>query len=303
MTLLYLIKRNIFVYARNRANVFFSLLSMLIIIGLMAIFLGDMNVENVINLLNQYGGVRDTVADRENAKQFVLLWTLAGIIVVNTVTITLSMVGFMVEDEDQKRLSSFYVSPVNRAIFVMGYILAAVVMGLIMCILTLMLGQVYVLLTGGTLLKFVQVIHILLIILLNVFMSSSLVFFIVNFVHSTSAFSGLSTIIGTLVGFLSAIYLPMGTLPSNVQNILKSLPLLHGCSLMRDALTRDILIATFQNCPNELIDEFKEYMGISINMGNQAISNQFKVAFLLISGIILIIVSAMIQRKRNTVIR
>ncbi|MGB8451994.1 MAG: hypothetical protein WCD89_06640 [Anaerocolumna sp.] len=129
------------------------------------------------------------------------------------------------------------------------------------------------------------------------------VFFIANFVHSTSAFSGLSTIIGTLVGFLSAIYLPMGMLPANIQTILKCFPLLHGCSLMREAFTKTALRLTFKNCPEELIEGYKKYMGISIKWGNHMVGSQFQVAFLIISGIILIIVSALIQRKRNTVIR
>ncbi len=303
MTLARLVKRNILIYARNRANVFFSLLSMLIIIGLMAIFLGDMNTDNVVNLLQEYGGVRDTAQDRANAEQLVLLWTLAGIIVVNSVTITMSMVGFMVEDEDQHRLSGFYVSPVNRAVFVMGYILAAIIMGFIICLLTLAIGDLYVWLTGGSLMTMAELGRILLLILLNVFMSASMVFFIANFVHSTSAFSGLSTIIGTLVGFLSAIYLPMGMLPSNIQNALKCLPLLHGSSLMRDALTKEALLTTFNNCPKELADGYREYMGITISWGSHTVSSQYKVIFLLISGIIFIIVSALIQRKRNTVVR
>lgn len=303
MTLLRLVKRNILIYLRNRANVFFSLLSMLIIIGLMAVFLGNMNTDNVVDLLNQYGGVRDTLADRTNAAQLVLLWTLAGIVVVNSLSISVTMVGFMVEDEENQRLSSFYVTPVKRGIFVMGYIIAAVVMAFIICFLTFAIGELYVWVTGGTLMTFPQLVNILLLILLNVFMSASLIFFITNFVHSTSAFSGLSTIIGTLVGFLAAIYLPMGMLPAKIQTVLKCFPLLHGCSLMREAFTNQALLTTFKNCPNEVINGYKEYMGITISWGDSLIDNKFKVAFLLISGIIFIILSALIQKKRNTVTR
>lgn len=303
MTLLRLTQRNILIYIRNRSTVFYSLMSMLIIIALMALFLGDANRDNVIDLLNQYGGPRDAAADSAGAKQLILLWTLAGVISVNSVTITLMMIGHMVEDEDQQRLSSFYVSPVNRAVLVMGYILGAVFMGIVMCLLTLAAGEVLVWLSGGTVLTLASFIQVLFYIILNVFMSSSMMFFIINFVHSHSAFSGLSTIIGTLVGFLSAIYLPMGELPVNIQKVLKCFPLLHGSSMMREVLTKEVLAETFKNCPAERTEEFMNYMGITINWGNQAVSSQIKVAFMLISGIILILVSALIQRKRITVIR
>ncbi len=303
MTLIRLIKRNILVYSRDRASVFFSLLSMLIIIGLMAIFLGNMNADSVVNLLKEYGGARDALKDRANAEQFVLLWTLAGIVVVNSVTITLMMAGIMVEDEDQHRLSSFYVSPVSRGLLVLGYIFAAVIMGFIICLLTFAVGEIIVWVTGGALMTAAQIGQILLLILLNVFMSAGMVFFIANFIHSTSAFSGLSTITGTLVGFLAAIYLPMGMLPANIQAVLKCFPLLHGCSLMRDTFTKQALISTFWNCPDELVDGYKEYMGITVSWREDIVANEFKVAFLIISGIIFILISTLIQRKRNTVIR
>jgi multidrug/hemolysin transport system permease protein len=253
--------------------------------------------------LNEYGGERDTVLDRSNAEQLVMLWTLAGIVVVNSITITLSMVGIMVEDEAQKRLSSFYVAPVSRWIFVFSYIIAAIAMGIIMCSLTIIIGEAYIVATGGIMLPITILGKVFLYIVLNVFTSATMVFLIANFVHSQSAFGGLSTIIGTLVGFIAGIYLPMGMLPERVQNVLKCFPLLHGCSFMRDLLTKDILAKTFTNCPEELMNGYKEYMGITILYEGEAISTTIKIAFLVISGIIFIGIAALLQRKRNVMSR
>ncbi|MHB8128209.1 MAG: ABC transporter permease [Mobilitalea sp.] len=303
MLLLRLIKRNILVYSRDRSNVFFSLLSMIIIIGLMVIFLGKMNADGVVNLLNQFGGERDAVVDMANAEQLVMLWALAGIVVVNSVTITLIMVGIMVEDEEQKRLSSFYVSPVNRSVFVLGYIVAAIIMGIIMCTLTVVIGEVYIGVTGGTLLTLAAMGKILLFIILIVFSSASMVFLVVNFVHTQSAFSGLATIIGTLVGFLAAIYLPLGMLPEKVQNVLKCFPLVHGCSFLRNLLTEQIITDTFSNCPQDVITGYKEYMGMTILFKDSVVTDVIKVAFMVISGIIFIGISAILQKRRNVMSR
>jgi multidrug/hemolysin transport system permease protein len=130
-----------------------------------------------------------------------------------------------------------------------------------------------------------------------------MVFLIANFVHSQSAFGGLSTIIGTLVGFLAAIYLPMGMLPEKVQDVLKCFPLLHGSSFLRDLLTRDIITATFTNCPDELISGYREYMGITLLSDGEVISATIRVAFMVISGIIFIGIAAILQRKRNVMSR
>jgi multidrug/hemolysin transport system permease protein len=276
---------------------------MLIIIGLMVVFLGKMNADNVVGLLSEYGGERDTAVDRANAEQLIILWTLAGIVVVNSVTITLSMVGIMVEDEVQKRLSSFYVSPVNRTLFVMGYIIAAIIMGIIMCVLTVVVGEVYIGSIGGSLFSIEQLGKIMSYILLNVFTSASMVFLMANFVHSQSAFSGLSTIVGTLVGFMAAIYLPLGMLPEKVQTVLKCFPMVHGCSFLRKAFTEQILTDTFTNCPEEFISGYKEYMGMTILVQDKVVSDGIKVAFLVISGIILIGIAAITQKRRNVMSR
>ncbi|MDF2842877.1 MAG: type transporter [Herbinix sp.] len=303
MLLLRLIQRNILVYSRNRANIFFSLLSMIIIIGLMLLFLADMNTNNLVEMLSEFGGERNEVVDRENAKQIVILWTLAGLVVVNSITITLAMVGIMIEDEAEKRLSSFYVSPVNRGIFVMGYVCAAIIMGIIMCTLTVIVGEIYILNLGGELFSFGDMMRIMLYIVLNVFSSASLVFLIANFVHSLGAFSGLSTIIGTLVGFLAGIYLPIGMLPEKVQMLLKMTPMLYGCSFLRDIMTENIIGKTFIGCPDEFTNGYKEYMGMTVRYDQTMISNEIKMLILLISGIVFILISALIQRKRNVMSR
>ncbi len=303
MLLLRLIKRNILVYIRDKSNIFFSLFAMLIIIALMVVFLGKMNADTVVSLLNEYGGQRDRVADRENATQLVILWTLAGITVVNSVTITLSIVGIMVEDEIKKRLSSFYVSPVNRGIFVMGYIIAAIIMGVIMCSLTVIVGMGYLVAIGGDLLTLGQFGKIFLYILLNVFTASCLVFLILNFIHTQGALSGVGTIIGTLVGFMSGIYLPLGMLPEKVQTVLKCFPLVHGSSFLRDIFTDEMMTKTFTNCPQELIDNYKESMGMIIFSNDKIISSEFKIAFMAISGIIFIVISAILQKRRNVMSR
>ncbi len=303
MSFLRLVKRNILVYSREKANVFFSLLSMLIIILLMSLFLGNMNVDQILSLLKEHGGTRDLVRDTQNAKNLIIQWSVAGIIVVNSVTITLAMVGNMVDDQDSNKMSSFFVSPLNRSFFVMAYIAAAFVVGVIMCTFTFIISQVVTVLMGGALLSLGQIIKVLLLIIVNVFTFASLGLFMAIFIQRRSAFSGLSVIVGTLVGFLATIYVPIGSLPAKVQTVLKCIPLLHGSSLIRDVFSESALESTFSNCPQQLIDEYSRFMGITINWNDQPISNIIKVLFLLACGIIFIITSAIILKKRNALDR
>ena len=295
----YLLKRNILLYLRDRVSVFFSILSMLIVLALMVIFLGNMNIENVVDALAESGSLRDTAADEKNAAYLIQMWTLAGILIVNAVTITLTVMGTMVQDEVKNRLASFYMAPVKRIKITLGYILSSWIVGIGMCILTLIVGELYMVFCGHPLLCAADCLKLCGMIVLNTFIYASLSYFIALFIHSESAWSGIMTIIGTLVGFVGAIYLPMSMLPEGVSRVLKCLPVLHGAAMMRMVCTKDAIDQTFAGLPEIAGDTFRKQMGVSIFMGDREIVLLDQILFLVICAIIAIIASAWITKRRK----
>ncbi len=295
----YMLKRNILLYLRDRVSVFFSILSMLIVLALMVIFLGNMNIENVVDALAESGSLRDTAADEKNAAYLIQMWTLAGILIVNAVTITLTVMGTMVQDEVKNRLASFYMAPVKRIKITLGYILSSWIVGIGMCILTLIMGELYMVFCGHPLLCAADCLKLCGMIVLNTFVYASLTYFMALFIHSESAWSSIMTIIGTLVGFVGAIYLPMSMLPAGVSRVLKCLPVLHGAAMMRMVCTKDAIDQTFAGLPEIAGDTFREQMGVSIFMGDREIVLFDQILFLVICAIIAIIASAWITKRRK----
>lgn len=296
-TTLQLVKRNSLMYLRDKSSVFFSMLSMLIVLGLMVVFLGNMNRDNVVNLLSEYGEDRNTDVDMENAEHLIEMWTVAGILVVNAVMVTLTVIGTRIQDEEKKRLQSFYVAPVKPVKIALGYIFSALFIGTIMCILTLAVAEAYIFFKGGSILDLKETLTVIGLILLNVFLYSCILFFVGMFVKSDSAWSGFGTVIGTLVGFVGGIYLPVGFLPEKVQTVLKALPVLHGNVMMRDIFTKRALEETFAGVPKEVVAEYKNYMGITVEVGGEVVSLEIQVAFLLGFAIIMIIGSIIAWKK------
>lgn len=294
-----LMKRNILIYMRDKGTVFYSILSMLIILGLMILFLGDMNSRDIVRALGQMGGVRDAEADRINADYLIMVWTLAGILVSNTVTVTMTVMGCMINDEENKRLASFYVAPVKRIYVALSYIFSAWIIGIMMCLITLAVFQGYMAVTGQALLAGAVCLQLLGMIILNSFVYASAAYLIALFVHSMSAWSGLLTIIGTLVGFVGAIYLPMAALPEKVADVLKCLPVLHGTAMMRMVCTAEAVENTFAGLPAEAAEVFREEMGITVVMGDGPVSFSVQVVYLLVLGLVIITAAAFISRKRS----
>lgn len=295
----YLTKRNMLIYVRDHVSVFFSVLSMLIVLALMVVFLGSMNSENVVDALAAFGGVRDTAADEKNAAWLIQMWTLAGILEVNAVTITLTLMGTMVQDEAGNRLASFYMAPVKRIRIALGYIIAAWITAAGMCMLTLALGEGYMALCGYPLLDAAACLKLFGMIVFNTFACASLFYLLALFVHSESAWSSLMTIIGTLVGFVGAIYLPMSMLPERVGSVLKCFPVLHGAAMMREVCTEDAIAQTFEGLPGIAGEQFREQMGVTVFAGDREVSLPFQFLLIAVYAIIAITVSVWISRRRK----
>lgn len=294
-----LTKRNCLIFLRDRGAVFFSLLAMLIVLMLMGVFLGNMNQEEVVELLKEYGGKRDAATDAAHAKELVQYWTLAGILIVNAVTVTLTVIGSRVTDATEGKLASLYSAPVSRTTIALSYVASAVLIGIFMCVLTLVAALCYITATGGELLSIGVLVQILLLIVLNVCVFAVIMYLFSLFVKSSSAWSGFGTVIGTLVGFLGAIYLPMGFLPEGVAAALKYMPILHGASLMRTVCCEAALKQTFADLPGQVLTEYQEYMGIQVKMGENTASAAFQVLFLVGCGIMAFIAIAVVQRRRD----
>lgn len=256
-------------------------------------------MESVKSLLLQYGGIRDEAIDAENAKHLVEYWTLAGILVVNSLTVSLTVIGTMVNDRHENRFESFCVAPVNKSVIALSYISSAILIGVIFCGITLAAAMVYIVSTGGNMLSVKELLIVIVYIFMNVCVFSIIMYLLALFIKSSGAWSGIATVVGTLVGFVGAIYLPMGELPKTVANVLKYIPILHGASLMREVCCDSILKETFTNVPDEVIATYKEYMGITVVMSDEIIDRGFQVFFMLGCAMIAFMAIVLISRRRN----
>ncbi|MCH3908313.1 MAG: ABC transporter permease [Sphaerochaeta sp.] len=195
-----LVHRNLLVFFRDRATVFFSLLAVLIVIGLYVLFLGDAWVGNM--------------ADIPHVRTLMDTWIMAGLLSVASITTTMGAFDTMVEDKAKKIEKDIIFSPLKRSSIVGGYVISSFVIGVIMSLATLVLAELYIVLRGGAFLSGVALVQTLGLILFSTLSNTVFLFFLVSCFSSPNAFSTASSIIGTLIGFLTGIYLPIGTASS-----------------------------------------------------------------------------------------
>jgi multidrug/hemolysin transport system permease protein len=269
-----LIKRNLKLFFRDRTSVFFSLLAVFIIIGLYVLFLGNMMVKNFKELLG------------DNARFTIDSWVMAGLLSVTSITTTMGAFGTMVEDKTKKISKDFSSAPLKRSQLAGGYIMSSFIIGVIMSIVALGVAEIYILAGGGKLITLVPLLKLFGVMMLSVFAGSSMVFFIASFFKSNNAFATASTIIGTLIGFLTGIYIPIGSLPSAVQTAIKIFPISHAGALFRQIMMAVPMSIAFKNAPLQAISGFKQAMGVVFYVGGKELSPLVNILVLVATGIV-----------------
>lgn len=280
-------QRNLKIFFRDKSAVFFSLLASFIIIGLYVLFLGDVWASNF-----KQAGV--------NVREVMNNWIMAGLLAVTTVTTTMGAFDVMVSDKTKKINKDFLSSPVSRRSLAGGYVLSAFLIGLIMSMVTLVLAEAYIVMEGGALMDLKTLAKVIGVILIADLANTSMVFFLTSFFTSAAAFGTASTIIGTLIGFLTGIYLPIGTLPEAVQWAIKLFPPSHAAALLRQIMMEKPIATAFANAPAEYVEETKEMMGVTFKFGGTELGAYVHIAVLLGAGALFFVLAVVsMSRKRR----
>ncbi len=278
-------KRNLKLFFRDRSAVFFSLLAVFIIIGLYALFLGDVWVKNMPQI--------------KNARLLMDSWIVAGLLAVTSVTTTMGAFGVIIDDKSKKIFKDFYAAPMKRSSITGGYIISAFIIGVIMSIVTLLIAEIYLFASGGELLGIIAFLKVIGLILLTSMTNTAIVCFVISFFESQSAFATASTIIGTLIGFFTGIYLPIGSLPDAVQFAVKIFPISHAASLFRQVIMEVPLKAAFSNAPVEYLNEFNEMMGVVFRFDNYTVPPAVSVIVLTLTAVVFYFLSILNMSRKN----
>lgn len=226
-------------------------------------------------------------------------WIIAGLIGVTSVTANMGAFGTMIEDKSKNKIKDFYVSPIKKSKIVGGYIISSFIVGSMMSVVTLIISQIYLVYSGVDVLNFKELTEVFLIILMTSLSNSAMILFIVSLFSSEKAFSTASTIVGTLIGFITGIYLPISMLPDSVQIIVKLFPTSHGISILRQIFMKKQMDISFADVPTNYINEFKESMGVVYYINDKLVSNTASVFILIASTIIFFFLAVLILYKKK----
>ena len=285
-----LAKRMVLLFFRDRMNVFFSLLSTFIIIILYVLFLGNLIENDLERTLGFWSDqIRLTVASV----------MLAGMVAVTSTSACMGALGVAVTDRKDSG-KDFYTSPVPRWKISLGYIAGAGMVGLIMTTLAIAIVHVYLIALGGSLPSADGLRRLALTVVLSSLCANAMMYLAVMFIKTENAYSGFTTVAGTLMGFVMGIYIPIGVLPEGVQWVARLFPMSHAAAMFRQVIADGELTYMFLDAPPVYLENFRLVYGVVYDFGGFVTDFWFSALMLVGYTVVFFAASVLVMRNRKS---
>lgn len=268
--------RNFILFFKDKTAVVLSFLSEFIIVGLYILFIRE-------NLITSFSHL-------QNPELLIDLWMISGILGITSVSTTMGVYGILIEDKSKQIKRDFTISPVHNSSILGGYLTSAFFIGFLMTFLLFIAAEGYIFYSYGVWPGADRILSIYFFFLLISICNASLTLLLASFLKSSNALASCCTILGSLIGFLTGIYLPMGNLPTGVQMLVKCFPVSHGVALLRQTFLEPFIAEEFLDMKTAS-QEFAEFMGIQFWYEDTALPWQGHVIVLLLVACICIGIS------------
>lgn len=277
-----LIQRNLKKYFKDKATVFFSMLGVLLIFVIVALFIGDVITKDI---------------PPTNPKEVVSYWLVSTMIALSTLTVASGSSKFIIDDKETKGYKDIKASPISNAKIAIANFLSIYIITIIMTLVAFTFGVIYVAIGKHPMIDFVTFLGVFGVILLASFTGAALAFLVAAFVKTSSVFGAINALNASLVGFLTGGYSAMSALPAAIQWFVKLFPHSHANVLIRQLIVRPSIERGIEN--QHVIVEFEKAMGVIYEFGDTTLPVYGHVLFLIIPGIVLLAVGFWVHLRKK----
>lgn len=240
-SLSHLVSRNNKIFFRTKGNLFFSSLAILILVGMHFIIFRSMNADSWVSICGNFPGV--------SVGRTQLLWLtdslmFASILPIGAISVSLVALGIMVADREKNMINDFLVAPLGRGALLCSYLISSFFIGLLISGFFIAFFEIYFLLMYNTGFTAAQLLWVILSTVGSLIFANVFMLLIISFVKTEQSMGAVGTISGTMVGFFSGAYVPVGMFGKAVANILGLLPFLQLTVLSKQAFLYNLETAT-----------------------------------------------------------
>ena len=283
--MLALIKRNYLLYFRNRSGVLLSLLSAAISFILYLVFLKQ--------------GMHRDWAQLPQANQLLDNWLISGTLALTGITTTLAGLNQLVWDWERQIQTDLLLTDAGPLQLQVSYLVSATIVGIVMQLLMFFGMWGYFNAADGLTISGSELLAVFGLIVVSAAFATLVNAVILKRVRAVDNLGKIATILGTAAGFLVGIYIPVGSLPSFAQTLVKLTPGSYVASLYRQALMSDTLNHVF-NHQMTAQAHFERLMGVRLNWSGLLTTSQtYQIMGYIFLGCLLAVLIAPYRQRRR----
>lgn len=283
--MLALIKRNYLLYFRNRSGVLLSLLSAAISFILYLVFLKQ--------------GMHRDWAQLPQANQLLDNWLISGTLALTGITTTLAGLNQLVWDRERQIQTDLLLTDAGPLQSQVSYLVSATIVGIVMQLLMFFGMWGYFNAADGLTISGSELLAVFGLIVVSAAFATLVNAVILKRVRAVDNLGKIATILGTAAGFLVGIYIPVGSLPSFAQTLVKLTPGSYVASLYRQALMSDTLNHVF-NHQMTAQAHFERLMGVRLNWSGLLTTSQtYQIMGYIFLGCLLAVLIAPYRQRRR----
>lgn len=291
-----LTKRNMLIFFKNKTTIFFSLIAPVLILFIYIVFMGDFQVNMILEQMPNLGLSKKEVSSIINA------WVISGIIGLSTLTVALNSMFITISDKEFNVINDFKASPVKQINLTLSYFISSFLITFGVSLVFLIIGNLYLLITAGPifLFNFIESLSLLGILIIASLSAVIILMLVTSFFKKTTTAASFTGIFTALIGFLVGAYLPSSMLPKGVMYFSNTIPGTHSTTLFRKVYLDKILNnPTITNkVGTDLLLALKEQYGYNLSFFGINLNVFTIVLYIVLTTIIFFIINVLVNRYR-----
>jgi len=226
-------RRSILLFLRDRATVFFSFLSTIILIALYFLFIGKSYADGMSEAV---GNIISTNA----IYSAVYIQMIVGVLVLNSLSLSIGAFSTIAHDFENKKIDGFLLTPTNPSNLLIAYFSGGFIVSFVLNTFTWLLSILIIGTMFGYWVGIAAVFIVIGILVFSSMVSCSLMMLVTAIVKSSAAIGVFSGIAGTFLGFLCGIYMPYESLGDGVKKVGSVLPFTHITIWLKQIVLDDV---------------------------------------------------------------
>ena len=279
-------RRSIQLFLRDKATVFFSFLSTLIILALYFLFIGKSYADGMSETM---GGL----LSGDGTYSIVYIQMIVGVLVLDSLSLSIGAFTTIANDFENRKVDSFLLTPIKSSQLLVAYFSGGFIVSFVLNVFTWLLSILVIGIAFGYWVSIAAILAVTGILIFASVISCTLMLLFTALVKSSSAIGVFSGVAGTFFGFLCGIYMPYELLGKGVENVGSVLPLTHITIWLKQIVLNDAFenLSITDGFQQPLLEVFSAlnigFVGINIPLSGMLVYTALiALAALLIAGIV-----------------